>query len=237
MLERARGGQAGTVAPSTAPVATPPAATVPVVAKAPATPKPLAPTPAPAAPSVAAAKPPTVAAKPTPSAKPALPKPAVSTSAAPTPVGPTLTREQLEIDASGKISEIFGPLFEQQDGYARQVRMPEPPLLLADRVTGIDAEPGVLGKGTIWTETDVCSDSWYLHRGRMPGGIFIESGQADLMLISWMGADFLNKGERVYRLLGCTHSRRRPRATRRGAAVLLPLRLPDWRGIRTSRPR
>ena len=38
----------------------------------------------------------------------------------------------------------------------------------------------------------------------MPGGIFIESGQADLMLISWMGADFHNKGERVYRLLGCT---------------------------------
>lgn len=125
-------------------------------------------------------------------------------SLAPAPCGPTLTRAQLEIDASGKISEIFGPLFEQQDGYARQVRMPEPPLLLADRVTGIDAEPGVLGKGTIWTETDVLRDSWYLHRGRMPGGIFIESGQADLMLISWMGADFANKGERVYRLLGCT---------------------------------
>ncbi len=196
MLERARGGQTSTVAP----VAAPPAATAPAAAKAPANPKPLAP----AAPSSVAPKPPTVAAKPTPSAQPAPPKSAVSTRAAPTPVGPTLTRAQLEIDASGKISEIFGPLFEQQDGYARQVRMPEPPLLLADRVTGIDAEPGVLGKGTIWTETDVCSDSWYLHRGRMPGGIFIESGQADLMLISWMGADFLNKGERVYRLLGCT---------------------------------
>ncbi|MBV1858414.1 MAG: 1-acyl-sn-glycerol-3-phosphate acyltransferase [Nannocystaceae bacterium] len=126
------------------------------------------------------------------------------TSVTPPPSGPTLTREQLEIDASGRISEIFGPLFEQQDGYTRQVRMPEPPLLLADRVTGIDAEPGVLSKGTIWTETDVCHDSWYLNRGRMPGGIFIECGQADLMLISWMGADFVNKGERVYRLLGCT---------------------------------
>ena len=82
--------------------------------------------------------------------------------------------------------------------------MPEPPLLLADRVTGIDAEPGVMGTGTMWTETDVREDSWYLHRGRMPAGILIESGQADLLLISWMGADFLNKGERVYRLLGCT---------------------------------
>ena len=81
--------------------------------------------------------------------------------------------------------------------------MPEPPLLLADRVTGIDAKPGVHGAGIIWTETDVRADSWYLHRGRMPAGIMIEAGQADLMLISYMGADFLNQGERVYRLLGC----------------------------------
>ena len=81
--------------------------------------------------------------------------------------------------------------------------MPEPPLLLADRVTGIDAEPGVLGRGTIWTETDVAADAWYLHDGRMPAGIMIEAGQADLLLISCMGIDLLNRGERVYRLLGC----------------------------------
>ena len=103
----------------------------------------------------------------------------------------------------GKISSVFGELFTQQDAYAKQVRMPMAPLLLADRVTGIDADPGVLGTGTIWTETDVRHDSWYLHEGRMPAGIMIESGQADLLLISWMGADFLNRGDRVYRLLGC----------------------------------
>lgn len=119
------------------------------------------------------------------------------------PIGPRLDRAQLEIHASGRICEIYGPLFEQQDDYARQVRMPEPPLLLADRVTGIDAKPGMHETGTIWTETDVREDSWYLHRGRMPAGIMIESGQADLMLISYMGVDFLNRGERVYRLLGC----------------------------------
>ena len=44
-----------------------------------------------------------------------------------------------EILAGGKISSIFGALFEQQDGFHRQVRMPEPPMLLADRITGIDA--------------------------------------------------------------------------------------------------
>ncbi|MCA9628730.1 MAG: 3-hydroxyacyl-[acyl-carrier-protein] dehydratase FabA, partial [Myxococcales bacterium] len=117
--------------------------------------------------------------------------------------GLQLDRRQLEIHASGKISEIYGPLFARQDGFARQVRMPEPPLLLADRVTGIDATPGELGRGTLWSETDVTQDAWYLFRGRMPAGVMIESGQADLMLISYMGADFLNQGERVYRLLGC----------------------------------
>ncbi len=118
--------------------------------------------------------------------------------------GPKLDREQLEHMASGKISEVLGPIFAQQDDYERQVRMPMPPLLLADRVTGIEGEAGAVGtKGAIWTETDIREDSWYLHHGRIPAGIMVESGQADLLLISYLGADFLNKSERVYRLLGC----------------------------------
>jgi 3-hydroxymyristoyl/3-hydroxydecanoyl-(acyl carrier protein) dehydratase/malonyl CoA-acyl carrier protein transacylase/1-acyl-sn-glycerol-3-phosphate acyltransferase len=118
--------------------------------------------------------------------------------------GPKFDRAQLEVLAGGKISSVFGPLFANQDGYARQVRMPEPPLLLADRITGIDAVPGSMGKGTLWSETDVRADSWYLdNEGRMSAGVMIESGQADLLLISWLGIDALNQGERVYRLLGC----------------------------------
>ncbi len=119
------------------------------------------------------------------------------------PVGPRFDRGQLEIHAGGRISEIFGPPFATQDGYERQVRMPLPPLLLADRVVGLAAEPASMGKGTIWTETDVTWDSWYVHQGHMPPGVMIEAGQADLMLISYLGVDLLNRGERVYRLLGC----------------------------------
>ena len=120
------------------------------------------------------------------------------------PVGSkTLSRTELEQISSGPISAIFGPQFENIDQYHRVVRMPMPPLLLADRVTGIDAVPCSMGLGTIWTETDVKPDSWYLWRNRMPGGIMIESGQADLLLISWLGIDQLVKGERAYRLLGC----------------------------------
>ena len=111
--------------------------------------------------------------------------------------GPAFDRAALERLASGRISSVLGPLFARQDAFPRQVRMPEPPLLLADRVLGIDAEPGVLGPGTIWTETDVTWGSWYLHHGAMPSGLMIEAGQADLLLISWMGADFQNRGERV----------------------------------------
>jgi 3-hydroxymyristoyl/3-hydroxydecanoyl-(acyl carrier protein) dehydratase len=147
------------------------------------------------------------------------PAPAVVTSSAPaaalkaplvrrvpparTPTGPAFDRAALEVHAGGDISTIFGPLFAQQDVHARQVRMPQPPLLLADRVLGIEGEAGTMGNGTIWTETDVRAGAFYLHEGRMPAGVMVESGQADLMLISWLGADFHNQGERVYRLLGC----------------------------------
>ncbi len=118
--------------------------------------------------------------------------------------GPKWNKAQLEMHSSGQISELFGELFKPQDQYAVQCRMPEPPLLLADRVTGMAAEAGVLGTGTIWTETDIEPGAWYLNDGYMPAGFMIESGQADLMLISYMGIDLLNKGERSYRLLGCT---------------------------------
>lgn len=119
------------------------------------------------------------------------------------PETPFMTREQLEIHAGAKISDVFGELFEKQDGYARQVRMPEPPLLFADRALTIEGEPGSMTRGRVVTETDVREGAWYLHAGRMAPGVVIESGQADLLLISWLGADFLNRGERVYRLLGC----------------------------------
>jgi PfaB family protein len=119
------------------------------------------------------------------------------------PIGPQFSKKQLKILASGKISDVFGEMFKIQDDYSRQVRLPEYPLLLADRITGLDAEPGQMGKGIIWTETDVVADGWYLNDIYMPAGVTVESGQCDLTLVSYLGADFQNKGKRVYRLLGC----------------------------------
>ncbi|OSM07319.1 putative beta keto-acyl synthase [Magnetofaba australis IT-1] len=128
---------------------------------------------------------------------------APSLSDAPIPEGPRFTRQELQTLASGRISTVFGAQFAPQDDYIRQVRLPEPPLLLVDRVTGLKGEPGAMGLGTIWTETDIDNHPWSLHQGRASLGTLIESGQSDLLLISWLGADFHNRDERVYRLLGC----------------------------------
>jgi acyl transferase domain-containing protein/3-hydroxymyristoyl/3-hydroxydecanoyl-(acyl carrier protein) dehydratase/1-acyl-sn-glycerol-3-phosphate acyltransferase len=175
---------------------------VPVAAVALAAPPPtLSPPPrASMAPPAAAVALPTAPPKPSVAPPPAIAPVASSAAALP---GPKIDRRGLEVLASGRISDVFGPQFAYQDGYHRQVRMPEPPLLLADRVLGIGGEPLSMKTGTIWTETDVKRDSWWLNDGRMPAGVHIESGQADLLMISWLGVDQFNKSERVYRLLGC----------------------------------
>ena len=211
------GGTAVPQTPAQAPVVQAPQVVAPVPS-APVAPAPVvAPTPAPVV-AKPTPKPAPVAAKPAPAAPAApataQPRPATAPKAAATtgfpftkkrtPTGLTLSREQLMVHASGNISEIYGEQFKPQDGYRRQCRMPEPPLLLADRVVGLDAEPASMGLGTIWTETDITEDAWYLHDGRIPAGVLIESGQADLMLISYLGIDLQHPGDRVYRLLGCT---------------------------------
>lgn len=196
-------GPSSAIAPSPARVASP-APPPAVVVKA------VAPVVAPAAVPVSAAAPEPSPLRPTP--------PALRTAANPFPFpdhvpvpdmdtlpGPKLDRLDLEIHSSGPISKIYGDRFSPQDGHALQCRMPEPPLLLADRVLGCDAAPGVLGTGTMWTQTDITADQWFVRDDdHVPPGLMIESGQADLMLISWMGIDLLsNEGQRAYRLLGC----------------------------------
>jgi len=119
------------------------------------------------------------------------------------PRGPRFNQKSIAQASRGLMSSLFGEAFKAQDDFVRQVRLPAPPLLMVDRIVGIDAEQGVESTGTIWTETDIKADEWYLHANAVRLGPLIESGQADLSLIAWMGADFRNRDERVYRLLGC----------------------------------
>ncbi|MEU4000730.1 hypothetical protein AB0E76_33730, partial [Streptomyces fungicidicus] len=162
------------------------------------------PAPAPAAP---AAPPAVSAARPAAPALPASPPPAPPALPAAPQVAPGADggaiwneAELLEF-ATGSVAKVFGPEFAEIDTYAARVRLPAPPYHFVTRVTELDAEPGVLRPARITTEYDVPEDAWYAVDGGVPPAVTVESGQCDLLLVSYLGIDFRNKGERVYRLL------------------------------------
>ncbi|MFF4801827.1 beta-ketoacyl synthase N-terminal-like domain-containing protein [Streptomyces sp. NPDC001351] len=127
--------------------------------------------------------------------------PAAATARPPKPEGVVWDEHDLLEFAVGKVGNVFGPRFTRIDGYERRVRLPAPPYLFATRVTRLDAEPGEFKPSFIRTEYDVPEDAWYAVDGQVPPAVTIEAGQCDLLLISYLGADFTNRGRRVYRLL------------------------------------
>lgn len=114
------------------------------------------------------------------------------------------SQADLEEFAGGKISNVFGKEYAEIDNYRRIVRLPMHPYLLVSRVTRLDAQMGVYEPCSIQTEYDIPYGAWYTTDGQIPWAVAVESGQCDLLLISYLGIDFENKGERVYRLLDCT---------------------------------
>lgn len=106
--------------------------------------------------------------------------------------------------AEGSIAKVFGPEFDIIDSYSRRVRLPTTDYLLVTRVTELDATVHDYSPCMMTTEYDIPTDAPYLIDGQIPWCVSVESGQCDLLLISYLGIDFSNKGERVYRLLDCT---------------------------------
>ncbi|MGS0681200.1 eicosapentaenoate synthase subunit PfaC [Shewanella sp. 125m-7] len=106
--------------------------------------------------------------------------------------------------AEGDIANVFGNDYAIIDGYSRRVRLPTTDYLLVSRVTKLDASINQYKPCSMTTEYDIPVDAPYLVDGQIPWAVAVESGQCDLMLISYLGIDFENKGERVYRLLDCT---------------------------------
>ncbi len=106
--------------------------------------------------------------------------------------------------AEGDIANVFGDEYAVIDNYARRVRLPTSDYLLVSRVTKLDAAINEFKPSTMTTEYDIPADAPFLVNGQIPWAVAVESGQCDLMLISYLGIDFENKGERVYRLLDCT---------------------------------
>ncbi|WP_153913412.1 beta-ketoacyl synthase N-terminal-like domain-containing protein [Shewanella sp. TC10] len=106
--------------------------------------------------------------------------------------------------AEGDIAKVFGPDYAVIDNYSRRVRLPTTDYLLVSRVTKLDATMNQYKPCSMTTEYDIPEDAPYLVDSQIPWAVAVESGQCDLMLISYLGIDFENKGERVYRLLDCT---------------------------------
>ncbi len=106
--------------------------------------------------------------------------------------------------AEGDIQKVFGSDYAIIDTYSRRVRLPTTDYLLVTRVTELDATINEYKPCKMVTEYDIPTDAPYLIDGQIPWAVSVESGQCDLMLISYLGIDFQNKGERVYRLLDCT---------------------------------
>jgi PfaB family protein len=106
--------------------------------------------------------------------------------------------------AEGAIANVFGPAYADIDRYPRRVRLPTFPYLLVSRVTRLEGQLGQYRPCSITTEYDIPVGAWYTVDGQIPWAISVESGQCDLLLISWLGIDFENRGDRVYRLLDCT---------------------------------
>lgn len=106
--------------------------------------------------------------------------------------------------AQGDIAKVFGKDYAIIDSYSRRVRLPTTDYLLVSRVTKLNAHINRYEPCSMTTEYDIPVDAPYLVDGQIPWAVAVESGQCDLMLISYLGIDFENKGERVYRLLDCT---------------------------------
>ena len=106
--------------------------------------------------------------------------------------------------AEGDLEPVFGPAYAPIDAYKRRVRLPQRDYLLCTRVTKMRATTNVYEPCTMTTEYDLPIDGPFSRGGDIPWAILVEAGQCDLMLISYLGIDFQNKSERVYRLLDTT---------------------------------
>lgn len=105
--------------------------------------------------------------------------------------------------AEGNIGNVFGEGYQIIDTYSRRVRLPTTDYLLVSRVTELQASKLAFTPSYMCTEYDIPTDAPFLIDGQIPWSVAVESGQCDLLLISYIGIDFQAKGERVYRLLDC----------------------------------
>jgi len=114
---------------------------------------------------------------------------------------PLFDRDMCFEFARGSVGRMLGREFAELDGFPTRVRLPDEPLMLVDRIMGVEGEPRSMTHGRVVTEHDIHPGAWYLDGGRIPTCIAVEAGQADLFLSGYLGIDFITRGLAVYRLL------------------------------------
>ena len=119
------------------------------------------------------------------------------------PTNIVFTTEDLVEFAEGDIGKVFGSEYDLLTLTHAVFAYRTSDYLLVTRVTDIDAKINEYKPCTMATEYDIPMDAPFLIDGQIPWSVSVESGQCDLMLISYLGIDFECKSERVYRLLDC----------------------------------
>ena len=111
-------------------------------------------------------------------------------------------REQILEITGGSPSKVWGKQYEALDSLKIRARMPMPPFLFVDRVTGIDAEFCKLRPSWIETETDIKDDCIMLtSKSMITPTLLAESSHSAILLLSYMGIDVLSGGGLGYRIL------------------------------------
>lgn len=113
--------------------------------------------------------------------------------------------------AEGTLESVFNkypsgehPPWSLIDSYTKRVRLPQREYLLCSRVTKMNAITNKFQPSTMTTEYDIPFNGELSEGGDVPWAVLVESGQCDLLLISYLGIDFQCKGVRMYRLLDTT---------------------------------
>ncbi|MBW2180542.1 MAG: type I polyketide synthase, partial [Deltaproteobacteria bacterium] len=122
---------------------------------------------------------------------------------------PAFTYEQLLEFSTGDPAKAFGEKYSDFSKDRFIARLPNPPLLLIDRIPHIEPEPWVLKPGGwIQAEHDVLPDAWYFTSNRipvMPFSILLEIAlQPCGWLAAYMGSALRSSNDLKFRNLGGT---------------------------------
>jgi len=97
--------------------------------------------------------------------------------------------EQIMAYAVGNPSEGFGDRYTIFDQGRILARLPGPPYLFVDRVTGLDATPWQLREGAMAeAEYDIPPDAWYFTEGAQPDMPFAVLLEVALQVCGWLAA-------------------------------------------------